>query len=372
LQPEWGRRILDHRKKKERRLKRQRAQEHGRIQAAQRVQRVYEIVLSAFELWDEFRRLPRQDRQTVLELQYAKMKVDLGPSAQESPRAIQAREALLKRLRACRELPIRTSKGEVQRSLSIEEYVGVFPALTNLLSGLREWNATHNRSPDRARILGYYDQALSVIRTQLEANELAIRGLLYEVVDNMLIPFAPLEVMILWYEVALVEPPEGVPYQRFTIHERELERDVAQFNGIGRPITRFGCAIGPGLRLPSWPGNVLGDEKQREYPVYTQAHVIKQFRERVPLTEYERELRYSLLDSLEQPKLIAKPTGDYLVEFRFMGQLLGYFGAVKLADRVVLKTFLFLTMQGTPESEKLRKQLKLVRPDIEYICAWAS
>jgi hypothetical protein len=49
-----------------------------------------------------------------------------------------------------------------------------------------------------------------------------------------------------------------------------------------------------------------------------------------------------------------------------MGQRLGYFGAVKLDDRVVLKTFLFLTMQGTPESKKLRQRWKLHRPDIEY------
>jgi hypothetical protein len=286
----------------------------------------------------------------LLETEYAKMKVDLGPSAQESPRAMQAREELLKELRACRKLPIRTPKGEVLLSLSISEYVGVFPAINNVLSALREWNETHTRLPDRAWILDYYDQALSDLRSQLEANDLAIRGLFYEVIDRALISFAPLGEMILSY-----------------ILERELECDVAQFDGKRRKITRLGCAFGPGSKLPSWDGDVLGGEKQREYPVYTQAHAIEQFRERVPLTDYEREDRYSLLDSLEQPKLIAETTGEYLVEFRFGGRRLGYFVAVKLADRVVLKTFLFLTMQGTPESEKLRQRLKLHRSDIEHI-----
>jgi hypothetical protein len=36
------------------------------------------------------------------------------------------------------------------------------------------------------------------------------------------------------------------------------------------------------------------------------------------------------------------------------------------ADFVFVKTFLFLTMQGTPESKCLRQKLRLSRNDIEY------
>lgn len=38
----------------------------------------------------------------------------------------------------------------------------------------------------------------------------------------------------------------------------------------------------------------------------------------------------------------------------------------QLPDKVLVKTFLFLTMQGTPEARKLRQRSKLCRPDIEY------
>lgn len=119
--------------------------------------------------------------------------------------------------------------------------------------------------------------------------------------------------------------------------------------------------------MPIWSGEVFGREAHRQYPVYFQAHAMENLRKRMPLEGYERELRYSLLDSLEQPRLVPKPGDGFLVESRFVGHRLGYFVATPLVDRVVMRTFLLMTMQGTPEAELLRRELKARRPDIEHV-----
>jgi hypothetical protein len=45
---------------------------------------------------------------------------------------------------------------------------------------------------------------------------------------------------------------------------------------------------------------------------------------------------------------------------------MGYFSCLRLGETVLIRTFLFLTMQGTPEARLLRKRLRLSRSDIEY------
>ena len=42
---------------------------------------------------------------------------------------------------------------------------------------------------------------------------------------------------------------------------------------------------------------------------------------------------------------------EFLLEFRMGPDRLGYLVAHLLADKLILRTFLFLTMQGTPEAE---------------------
>jgi hypothetical protein len=47
------------------------------------------------------------------------------------------------------------------------------------------------------------------------------------------------------------------------------------------------------------------------------------------------------------------------------GRKIGYFVALIFPHMILIKTFLFLTMQGTPEAERLREKLGLCRVDVE-------
>jgi len=56
----------------------------------------------------------------------------------------------------------------------------------------------------------------------------------------------------------------------------------------------------------------------------------------------------------------------FLVEYRLGGHKFGYFVFKALDDMYVAKTFLFLTMDGTPEGQKLWEKLRLTKRDKQY------
>ena len=62
----------------------------------------------------------------------------------------------------------------------------------------------------------------------------------------------------------------------------------------------------------------------------------------------------------------------YLIAYHLKDLRLGYLVARVVEGRVVITTFLFLTMEGTPEYRLLHEQLRLCRRDIEHLnrCAF--
>ena len=139
----------------------------------------------------------------------------------------------------------------------------------------------------------------------------------------------------------------------------------------GNHWTTYACMKhhGPfGLQPTSWNCTELGIAGPSvSLPVYIEAHAIRRLRERIPLVPLESWLHRFMVDSLDDPSLII-PRSDqhYLVEFCLGCDRLGYFVVEILPHMVLVKTFLFLTMQGTPEAQKLRETLGLYRNDIEY------
>jgi hypothetical protein len=67
------------------------------------------------------------------------------------------------------------------------------------------------------------------------------------------------------------------------------------------------------------------------------------------------------------PKVTQNHKGEYLIEYRFFDYTLGYFVAEVVEQAILVTTFLFLTMQGTPEASALYERLRLRRPDIQQL-----
>ncbi len=121
-----------------------------------------------------------------------------------------------------------------------------------------------------------------------------------------------------------------------------------------------------GLSQICWNLEKLGiDGPKRELPLFVAKHALLRLHERVPMRGAIPLLHNMLIDCLEYPVITPRASGEILVDADFGFGRVGYFVARVYPRFVLIKTFLFLTMQGTPEAEQLRQKLGLFRVDIE-------
>ena len=155
-----------------------------------------------------------------------------------------------------------------------------------------------------------------------------------------------------------------------------------KLQGKLRPIFRCGQACwshnGSGIEWNRWKSSVIGDNsKNVELDIYVQSHVFDRLKERLYMIDcdeslYHENLWQTLKLAMKSPpkaKVIRDPfiTDRYLIEFFFHGHRVGYLGAVLCDDRIVITTFLFLTMEGTPEQRMLNERLGVICADIKHL-----
>ncbi len=160
----------------------------------------------------------------------------------------------------------------------------------------------------------------------------------------------------------------GKPAFRLTIQCSEPRQARVEIDGKARPA--FQAAVPWNLKGFRWlecDGAALGLEGGRSYPVFLQSHALCQLRERLaPSLIPEVALQIGLICSLDEPA-VAEARGDgFLIAFQYGGVRVGYLTARLVGDKLVVTTFLLLTMEGTPEGRLLRQKLRLSRRDIEY------
>ena len=101
-------------------------------------------------------------------------------------------------------------------------------------------------------------------------------------------------------------------------------------------------------------------------PVYFQSHVLHRLEERLDCFSPDY-LQYQLFNSLEHPVYV-NFKGHMLIEYRANSIKYGYLVVEYIEGFILVKTFLFLTNNGTPEGKKLEKLSGLKKLDKKY---WA-
>ncbi len=121
-----------------------------------------------------------------------------------------------------------------------------------------------------------------------------------------------------------------------------------------------------GLRPLTWKPAELGvGDSGKAIPVYISDHSIARLHERIPIAPHFDVLHKILRRSLEFPRVHpSSREGEFLVEAGEPDRKVGYFVVAMTPDYVYVKTFLFLTMQGTPEAKTAADKAGLSRNDI--------
>lgn len=142
------------------------------------------------------------------------------------------------------------------------------------------------------------------------------------------------------------------------------------FENVSRPTFRVGFpSIDEGITWAQLAPAAWGSEEEnadKKLEVYIQAHALIRMRERIDgMPEPMCLLNLNL--SLNVNPVVIVRNDDLLIEYRIDGLKIGYVVATRQNDRIVIRTFLFITFSGTPEGQKLSQITGLNMFDKKYL-----
>ncbi len=202
-----------------------------------------------------------------------------------------------------------------------------------------------------------------------ELHEVFVGELVVRVL-RVLIAHSRMDAGLFSFAVRSVNPPGEREQKAFVLacvvpEPRRFELDAGP-----RDAVRAGAVSATGeVEWCEWDTGALElPGPARRLPVWVQDHAFERLRQRIPAPSIEGYTHGTLFESLRHPRITANQgDGTFLVEYRWHDVRVGHLAVTVLEDAVLVRTFLFLTMQGTPEAAKLRARLKLKRRDIEWL-----
>ena len=250
------------------------------------------------------------------------------------------------------------------RSFSIDDYFAYVRPLADTLGCIQAANLGATLQLKLQEAVSLRDD---------ETTSKALDAMYYENLHLLLTNYGKLDGYIYFLSLNLERTPGGRLQQHIVLNRAQPERRMIAKGTERRAAYRCGVPVLNKVEWAEWPSSVLGMEsEEKTYPVYVQRHVLERLYDRGGDGFYgkglESGLQYFLSESLCDPKIHSgkRNDGTFLVEYHLLNLKIGYLVARKLDDLILVETFLFLTMDGTPEGIELKKQLKLERAGKQY------
>ena len=147
-------------------------------------------------------------------------------------------------------------------------------------------------------------------------------------------------------------------YERFLADVIEPEVRHYNIDGVNRPAYRVGYMWKNNelkwVKLKAADLGVSGSFDGLMLDVYIQSHALHRMEERLDAYKHT-EPNINMFSSFLDTKIIKNYKGQTLIQYSDFDNKLGYFRADIVDGTVLIKTFLFLTNDATPEGEKLKE-----------------
>lgn len=163
----------------------------------------------------------------------------------------------------------------------------------------------------------------------------------------------------------------GVPgvYYCAEIHRFHTEQAAVMLDDKNRPALRLGWAMPEPvahLRFIEIDPHQAALKGTSPLGVFIQSHAFTRLHERIDGFD-PGFLHFNLYDSFLNPKIHRDDNGRLLFEYRISGKKVGYFRGDLADGCIILRTFLFLTNNGTPEGKKLHQHTGLMKEDKMFL-----
>ena len=158
--------------------------------------------------------------------------------------------------------------------------------------------------------------------------------------------------------------------QNVTIHMVDVQTINFKIGNNSRPAFRVGIPIAnvgiEWLKLAPivWGSSI--ENADMGLDVYIQSHAINRMQERLDGLPIQMCILNLFISIATNPVVLLRDA-DLLIEYRIEGLKIGYVVATRQKDTIVIRTFLFLTFNGTPEGRKLSDITGLGKLDKRYL-----
>lgn len=162
----------------------------------------------------------------------------------------------------------------------------------------------------------------------------------------------------------------GLLVNQFELATVLPEQQTVKVENIPRPVRRVGWAFpehGPlWLSIPRNKFENTSSENEDSLPVFIQSHALRRMEERLVGLSLPSQ-HFNLFLSLLQPEVKHDSAGQPLLTYYYGKHKLGYLWADVRPNMILIRTFLFVTMDSTPEGRLLREELGLEAEDKKYL-----
>ena len=149
----------------------------------------------------------------------------------------------------------------------------------------------------------------------------------------------------------------------------EPEKTQVMMDGHNGAAYRLGTVKNgnmPHLMYTTINAKTLGLTSHQQFGVYIQVHAFHRLAERIDGVNVGL-LHFNIYDSFKNIRFHTDKQGGYLFEFAINQIKVGYFKGDIIGENMILRTFLFLTNNGTPEGKKLHANIGIMKEDKIYL-----
>ena len=158
-------------------------------------------------------------------------------------------------------------------------------------------------------------------------------------------------------------------YNNYIVYFEKPKTELFEIDGHKRTIFQIGTYNGDqftGITITSEQLGMNGILKHLPLKVYIQRHALERIKERIG--DYFTGINYiEIMSAVLKYYTFPSDDGGFLFPYTFRNKRLGYLKADVIGDRMIIRTFLFLTNNGTPEGKKLANLLRVQKADKKYL-----
>jgi len=158
-------------------------------------------------------------------------------------------------------------------------------------------------------------------------------------------------------------------YNNYIVYFEKPETELLEIDGHKRTVSLLGVFKNNTLiRIALTPEQLglTGILQQLPLNVYIQAHAIDRIKERIG-DSFMYTSYVDIFTAILSKKPFRSDDGGFLFPYLYSQKRLGYLKANLIENKIIIRTFLFLTNNGTPEGKKLASLLGVQKEDKKYL-----